>query len=604
MLKNIFQIIIILSAMVLQGQSANSAFNIALKQADSLNNQGLYTRSNEILYPFLNKTLTKENLFLGNDCILRNHSLLFKEDSIALYLNKNKSLHKTGKLDKFSGLLLFREGHFALQRRKNKKALELFFESLKIAEQSRNNKLIAQNYNAIGTILFINRNYKESIAYFDRTILLTETNNISDLCGNAHNLKAQAYIQLKEYDMALKEIELGQPLLTSKMDRLFSKILLLQYYTQTKEQLKALSTVAEVLNEMSDFEVFKDMSDLQNMVADIQNESDDSIIPKIREYEKKTEGILRYNIGREAYFEAKKTIAQQDNNDKAQITELKNIIALKDSLYNIEKQKTIEEMNTRFQTEKKQKEIRQLQKVNLEQELTIIQERNRKLTYATTAAIGLSAFTLLFFYAKNRKKRILHQKEIDIVMAKQLENDRIGANLHDQNANILRGIANQLLNEGNMKASQKISEIEKSLRDLSRELVSISFKESSFVDQIITLGTNHQKDSFKIKIEGLKLIKWSLVNNVVKRNLLLVIREGVINAIKHSGAKQMSISFLHLGKNIEVQLHDTGIGFDTTKPRNGIGIRNMKVRINEVKGSINFKSAPKKGTRIQIVLAV
>ena len=579
-------------------------FKTALHKADSLSNIGLFAQSNNTIYPFLQKSLTPINLYLSHDRILQNHGIVLQHDSIQLYLKKTKKIIQQDSLSNFIGQSLFREGHSLLIQNKNTEAINFFIESLKIAEDSEDLFLRSQNYNAIGSILFSNRNYQEAISYFNKTIGLTSSNNPSGLCGVAHNLKAQSLFALNQYDQTLEEIQAAQPYLIHKIDIIVNKILLAQLYSHTKQQFKAYNHTMEALRLMGQIESFKSLEALQATITDINSETDHSILKKVHLYEKDISSILKYNTGRNAYYEARKSIAEQDNNDKAQIAELKSLLSIRDSLYNLEKEKAIEEINTKFNTEKKEKDILALQKSNLQKELLISKERNRKLLYAVTTIIVLIGFFMFSAYVNNRKKRMLLQKEMDIVKAKQLENDRIGANLHDQNANLLRGIAQELTEQGNNIVSEKISNIETSLRNLSRELVSIPFEDSSFENQIITLGSKYHNDDFKVKIHGLKNISWKQVNTVVKRNLFLVIREGIVNAVKHSGADQFDMTFSQKGTNIQVQLQDNGFGIKSNPSSEGIGMRNMKVRINEIRGTIKFKSIPSKGTLVQITLAV
>jgi len=134
-------------------------------------------------------------------------------------------------------------------------------------------------------------------------------------------------------------------------------------------------------------------------------------------------------------------------------------------------------------------------------------------------------------------------------------------------------------------------------------LRSVSFEESSFLDQLITLGTDYSNNTRKIKFSGVKDINWSLIAETIKRNLFLVIREGISNASIHGRANIIAVTFKNTSKHIEVSITDNGIGFNQEKATSGIGIRNMKMRIHELDGSIKFESIPQKGTSVYITIA-
>ena len=53
---------------------------------------------------------------------------------------------------------------------------------------------------------------------------------------------------------------------------------------------------------------------------------------------------------------------------------------------------------------------------------------------------------------------------------------------------------------------------------------------------------------------------------------------------------------------INIVISDDGIGFDTNKKSNGIGIKNMKARIVELNGKFNIKSELHQGTEINLTI--
>jgi signal transduction histidine kinase len=79
-----------------------------------------------------------------------------------------------------------------------------------------------------------------------------------------------------------------------------------------------------------------------------------------------------------------------------------------------------------------------------------------------------------------------------------------------------------------------------------------------------------------------------------------VIQEAVNNVIKHSKASQLDISIINEPEGLRVTIEDNGIGFNksdlTTK--NGIGMKNIKARIEFLKGTLDIDSKPGKGTLI------
>jgi signal transduction histidine kinase len=81
-----------------------------------------------------------------------------------------------------------------------------------------------------------------------------------------------------------------------------------------------------------------------------------------------------------------------------------------------------------------------------------------------------------------------------------------------------------------------------------------------------------------------------LLNNAQRRNLLLVTKEIVHNAIKHSRAATISISCSITGNRLSFTVSDDGKGFDTAAKSSGNGLRNIRRRIEELGGSLDITS--------------
>lgn len=92
------------------------------------------------------------------------------------------------------------------------------------------------------------------------------------------------------------------------------------------------------------------------------------------------------------------------------------------------------------------------------------------------------------------------------------------------------------------------------------------------------------------------------VSRQVMGSLLLLMQETVGNAFKHGKAKQVGVS-LHYGSGyLEMRIDDDGRGFDPVKapgPREGhFGLESARLRMKWLGGSVEFRSAPGKGTHV------
>lgn len=95
-------------------------------------------------------------------------------------------------------------------------------------------------------------------------------------------------------------------------------------------------------------------------------------------------------------------------------------------------------------------------------------------------------------------------------------------------------------------------------------------------------------------------IQWDVVSNKDKIHIYRILQELLHNIHKHAQANQVNISITSKNNVICLTIEDNGQGFDVSKAKSGIGIKNMKARIAELKGDFNINSERNKGTKIRI----
>jgi|APCry1669189101_1035198.scaffolds.fasta_scaffold00063_24 ligand-binding sensor domain-containing protein/two-component sensor histidine kinase len=84
----------------------------------------------------------------------------------------------------------------------------------------------------------------------------------------------------------------------------------------------------------------------------------------------------------------------------------------------------------------------------------------------------------------------------------------------------------------------------------------------------------------------------------VRRNLYLIAKEAINNLIKYSACSNAWIIFREESSHLVLEVKDDGTGFDPMKKTNRNGLKNMKKRAEQIKGSLEVNSQPGTGTRI------
>jgi signal transduction histidine kinase len=87
-----------------------------------------------------------------------------------------------------------------------------------------------------------------------------------------------------------------------------------------------------------------------------------------------------------------------------------------------------------------------------------------------------------------------------------------------------------------------------------------------------------------------------------RHGLFLAVREALNNAVKHSGAREISLSLRAPDHRLEIELRDDGRGFDAAGEHCGDGLRNLRERMIALGGEARIESIPGTGTSVRLSL--
>jgi len=92
------------------------------------------------------------------------------------------------------------------------------------------------------------------------------------------------------------------------------------------------------------------------------------------------------------------------------------------------------------------------------------------------------------------------------------------------------------------------------------------------------------------------------LDEVTASTLFRVIQECINNVLKHADAHNLDIAVMYEKGELSVSIEDDGKGFQTqlTGSAAGIGMENIRKRIRYLDGTVEWDSAPGKGTLVAI----
>jgi signal transduction histidine kinase len=191
---------------------------------------------------------------------------------------------------------------------------------------------------------------------------------------------------------------------------------------------------------------------------------------------------------------------------------------------------------------------------------------------------------------------------------REKEKQHISRELHDGVLGKLFGVRLSLdsLNdeegqEVQNKRYEYIGEIQKIAEEI--RLISHRLSKNSIIDVDfkIVLEELIKKQSQNIHLTIDNSINWEQVDNEIKINLYRIIQEAVNNIQKHAEATETRIEIIEEGDVLKLTIRDNGIGFNTDQVKNGIGLKNMKTRSQNINGSF-FIYSDSAGTLVEVMI--
>ncbi|MDF2190339.1 two-component regulator propeller domain-containing protein [Paraflavitalea sp. CAU 1676] len=85
-----------------------------------------------------------------------------------------------------------------------------------------------------------------------------------------------------------------------------------------------------------------------------------------------------------------------------------------------------------------------------------------------------------------------------------------------------------------------------------------------------------------------------------RKNLFLVFKEAVNNAVKHSHCTALHIELTKVNNRLRMTLRDNGVGFTKTTVLPGNGLNNIETRVAECNGTLRIETGPQQGTTVEL----
>jgi signal transduction histidine kinase len=504
-------------------------------------------------------------------------------------------------------------------------ANQYYINALMLAEKTNNEVLQSA---CIGNLAIINqelKNYREALKYHEKALALRmKTNRLHDVAGTYSNI-AICYQEMKMLDSAEYFLRKSLALFTqldSKDNIALAKNNLGQVLLDLSMPDSALFYLQSAQKE---FTILGDTIDLARNGWAMGNAWFTlAVAKKNKSYLKKAliemtmaKSIAEANAMEDLKRNIYKSLAViYDSSDQPGLAfaHLKKYNAINDSILAEEYTNQIAEMQTKYETEKKEAEIIKLNSDQLLDREKIA--RQRIVNYSLLAIAGLILISGFIVFRNVQKKRRAEKQVAILEKQNAIENMRskIAGDVHDD---IGASLTRMGLNAQQLSMSATIPGKEKELA----EKISLQSKEVIAGMREIIWASNPANDNLKSMLSFMRqyidrFFDGTTIRAVVnfphdageitlhpevRRNLFLILKESLNNAVKHSGTDKMDIDFTNENEHFHFNIKDYGKGIDDdSKDDFSNGLRNMEMRAAQIQSLFKLISSPGKGVQIAV----
>jgi len=291
----------------------------------------------------------------------------------------------------------------------------------------------------------------------------------------------------------------------------------------------------------------------------------------------------------------------------------------------------VADLDRKYLSAQKQKEIIQLQKDKQIQSLSLKQKST--LNYFLVAAVLVLLVTCVLAYLNIRHRHLLAKKEAELQQQRfsELEKDkllvavdamlkgqeeersRLAKDLHDGLGGLLSGVKFSL---SNIKDNLIITPDNMSIFERSLDMLDTSIRELRRVahnmmpEMLTKFGLDEALNEYCNTINTTKLLtvkyqSFGMAMRLEKSSEIIIyriIQELLNNIMKHAAATEVMVQLIKEEARLSIIVEDNGKEFDTALLKNnkGAGLTSIQSRVDYLKGRLDIHSEPGKGTLVNI----
>jgi signal transduction histidine kinase len=567
---------------------------------------------------------------IGNCCINLN-----KMDSAILAFEKGiqfaRSLKDTVRESRF----LANIGNAYLHKKDRVTAIDYYLQSARLWETCADQRYLPVLYANINGLLDEQKEYQQAVEFGLKAIALAKKqgDEFSELNGLV-NLAA-TYDALdqpdNQYPLLKRALVLASK--SKDLDQVATVYHFIgDYFLKKKDYASSVSQYLEAYKYARQMGTKYHVCTICTSLAQVylkQNENRKALQYIIQAEQAANEVGTRTDL--KEIYSTRAAIEQHAGNYKVASEYFSKTLAVTDSLFTIETSEKVAEAEAKYQNEKKQQAIQELEKDKQIQSLSIKQKSTLNYLLIASVAVLLLVGFLGFRNFRHRHRLARQNEEMQQQRIRELEKDkqlvavdsllrgqeeersRLAKDLHDGLGGLLSGVKFSL---SNMKDNLIITPDNMHVFERSLDMIDTSIKELRRVahnmmpEMLTKFGLDEALKEYCNSINTARLIAVKYQSHGMHERLdkpieiiiYRIVQELLNNTLKHAGATEAFVQLTRGNNRLNVVLEDNGKGFDTAllEANKGAGWSNIRSRVEYLKGQLDIHSEPGKGTLVNI----
>lgn len=305
-------------------------------------------------------------------------------------------------------------------------------------------------------------------------------------------------------------------------------------------------------------------------------------------------------------------------------------------LYDKERYTLASQNAVKYKTSEREREIKELEQ---EKQLSAFKLTQRTRFFITMSILfALAVFATYNYYRLKQhryeservlgeqKEKLAKQKINDlqnslkienleaVITGQEAERTRISTDLHDSLGGMLSALKLHYdalqVNHAELAHDQQylqimdlIDEACKDVRDISRNLKPVALEKLGMTAALKDLVNKYRvHGSLDISINTNQVD--GLLSNDAKLHVYRIIQELLNNALKHAQATEIDVIVNRAEDELVIMVQDNGIGFAPEEVQMGLGLGNLRSRVNVLKGEMEIDTSISRGTSVTIRIPI